>query len=172
VWNDVFDLSDYNSSFVELGDPYAVNIPSSELKHGNNTVKIQVGLNSFDLLGGSRYNKIIYSLVKNVSSYSPILPSADGCRWMVEYEDLTFTTFLSPMNYSGTDDCYYTSDNITFNNNDAIEYSIQELLSDLDLNQNNRVDSKFTDQDLSIQSIQIEGIPFTWETEVQARAWY
>ena len=174
-WNTVFNLSEYNSTYIELGDPYAVNIPPELVEYGDNEVKIQIGLNPSDLQIGSQYNKIIYSLIKNISAYSPILSSAEGCTWHIEFEDSTFEEVDVPKNYPGDDDCYYNSslggDHAQFNNNDAIEYAIYLLLSDLDLNDNGRIETKFTEQDLSITSIEIAGIPFTWDTEVQARVW-
>jgi hypothetical protein len=176
-WNTVFNISKYNASFVELGDPYAVNIPPELVEYGNNTVKIQVGLSPASLSGGSSHNKIIYSLVKNISGFSPILPSVEGCTWHIEFEDGTAESIDVPENYGGTDDCYYNStisdpSHVYLpNNNDALEYAIYLLLSNLDLNDNGKIETKFTEQDLSITSIEVEGIPFTWETEVQARVW-
>lgn len=176
-WNTVFNLSEYNSNFVELGDPYAVNIPPNLVRYGNNTVRVGLGLNPSEPLVGSEYNKAIYSIVKNISGYSPILASAEGCAWHIEFEDGTVEQIDVPGGYSGADNCHYnstipdSSHTHLANNNDAVEYAIYLLLSSLDLNDNGKIETKFTEQDLSITSTEIEGIPFTWETEVQARVW-
>jgi hypothetical protein len=170
-WNSFFDMSVYNSTFVNLGDPYVVNVPLQKLVYGNNSVRVFVGLNSLNLTYGSPYNKVIYSLVSEISSYSPIVASAKGCNWIIEFDDGTNSTFIFPPSYSGTDQCFFTSSVISYNNNDAIDNAIYNLLSDMDLNSNNKVDVKFSENDLTVNSVEVEGIPFTWETEVQARAW-
>jgi len=175
-WSSFFDLGGYNSSFVSLGDPYVVNIPLERIFYGNNSVRVSIGLNTDNYSAGSENNKVIYSLVKDVSSFSPIVASAQGCNWNLEFEDGSNLELSIPSNYSGSDQCYYNStipdfSHAIFNNNDAIDYAIFNLLSDLDLNSNGKIETKFSDQDLTINSIEIEGIPFTWETEVQVRAW-
>ena len=176
VWNSIFNLSEYNSSYTQLGDPYAVNIPVNFISNGTNQVRVRTGLGS-SLDGGSEHNKIIYSLIKNISSFSPILYSANGCSWNIEFEDGTTESIDVPVNYTGNI-CYYNSsisgsyyNHSIFNDEDAINYAIYDLLSSLDLDNNGRVESKFQEQDLTITSIEITGIPFTWETEVQVRVW-
>jgi len=171
LWENVFNLSYYDLSYTSLGDPYAVNIPINKINSGDNLIKVSTGLASGNSTGGSPYNKIIYSLVKNVSSYSQIVSSAEGCTWIIEFQDGTNSTMIFPNTYLGSKICYYTSDNIAYNNNDAIDNAIFNLLSDLDLDSDGRIETKFSDRDLTINSIEITGIPFTWETEVQVRVW-
>jgi len=171
TWENVFDLSEYNLPFTQLGDPYVINIPLNKVKPGNNLVNVSLGLAPNNFTAGSQYNKVIYSVLKNVSSYSPIVSSADGCIWTIEFEDLTNTTMKIPSDYNGTDTCSYALGKIVYNNNDAIDYAIYNLLLELDLNSNSRVETKFSNSDLTIDSLEVEGIPFVWETEVQARVW-
>jgi len=172
-WEDAFDLSDFNSTYINLGDPYVVNIPAQNLVYENNTVKVQIGTSSINIEGGSPYDKIIYSLTKNISSYTPIVASAEGCIWTIEFEDGSNSTINVPSNYTGTDACSYTlGDHDSPNQNDAIDYSVYLLLLKMDLNSDGRIETKFTEQDLTIIPSTITGIPFTWETEVQARVWY
>ena len=178
AYDKVFDLSDYNSSFISLGDPYAIDIPPSNLVYGNNTVRVRLGIGSqaFSTGDGSIYDKVIYTLVKNVSSYSPILSSAQGCLWQLEFEDSTVSVINVPSNYSGSNRCYYNSsisgNHAVFNPNDAVNYAVYLLLVQLDLNLNGKIEAKITEQDLSVDSNTISGIPFVWETEVQSRVWY
>jgi len=170
-WQTFFDLSAYGATYTELGDPYVIHIPISKTIKGENKVNISLGLNPNNLTDGSQYNKIIYSVIKNVSSFSPIVASAEGCQWTIEFEDQTNETMKIPADYNGTSICSYTSDEISYNNNDAIDYAIYKLLVLLDLNSNGRVETKFNEDDLQIDSTEINGIPFVWETEAQARAW-
>ena len=171
LWENIFDLSEYNLSYIDLGDPYAVNIPLNKIIHGDNLIKISTGLNPFNSSGGSIYNKIIYSLIKNMSSYSQIVASAEGCTWHIMFEDDSNLTISFPTDYSGVKQCYYTPDYISYNNNDAIDNAIFNLLEALDLNSNRKIETKFSENDLTINSIEVEGIPFTWETETQVRIW-
>jgi len=115
--------------------------------------------------------KILYSLIKNASSYSQIVSSSVGCTWTIEFEDGTNSTITIPSDYAGSKECYFTFDNLAYNNNDAIDNAIFNLFSDLDLDSDRRIETKFSENDLSVNSIEITGIPFTWETEVQVRIW-
>jgi len=170
-WEIIFNLSDYGEKYTDLGDPYFVNIPVEKLKPGENSVKVLLGLRPANLTSGPEYNKIIYSVIKNLSGFSPILSSAEGCIWTIEFEDGTNSTMNIPEDYSGNDTCNYSSENFIYNNNDAIDYAIFKLLSSLDLNSNGKIERRFTEQDLTISSTEIEGIPFVWETEAQVRVW-
>jgi hypothetical protein len=170
-WDSIFDLAKYNSSFSSLGDPYVVNIPIEKVSSGNNNVKISVGLNFLNYSAGSPYNKVIYSLVKEMSSYSPIVSSSEGCAWLLEFEDGSNSLLSVPANYSGSNQCFFTSSNITYNSNDAIQASIYLLLSKLDLNSNHKIENRFSQEDLTINSVEVTGIPFPWETELQIRTW-
>jgi len=170
-WTSIFNLGDYGLNFTDLGDPYFINIPKDKLVYGNNTVKIQTGLSPGNLSGGSPYNKVIYSVVKNLSAYSNITTYAEGCTWNLEFEDGSISDIKVPSNYAGTNSCSYKSSNISYDNRDAIQIAIYDLLSELDLNSNGKIESKFTESDLSLDTTEIEGIPFTWESEVQVRAW-
>jgi len=171
MWESIFNLSVYNLSYVSLGDPYVVNIPLEKIVKGNNSVRVSTALSSLNSSGGSPYNKIIYSLLKEMSAYSPIVSFAEGCKWVVEFEDATNFTFNVPEDYSGSSECYYTSSNLIYNNNDAIDNAIFNLFSEMDLDDDGRLDMKFSANDLSISSIEVSGIPFTWESEVQVRVW-
>lgn len=171
VWESVFELADYNSSFINLGDPYVVNIPLNKIFYGNNSARVFIGLNNENYSAGSQYNKIIYSIVKNISSYSDIVPLASGCTWLIQFEDGTNTTMNLPTNYTGSNNCFFTSENQSYNDQDAIDSAIYLLLDELDLNGNNKIESEFSEYDLTIKSVEVEGIPFTWETEVEVRVW-
>ncbi|MBU0894690.1 MAG: VWA domain-containing protein [Nanoarchaeota archaeon] len=170
-WNTIFNLSEYGDIYTELGDPYLINIPLSEVRPGENSVRVSLGVGSENFTSGSQYNKIIYSVAKNISGFSPIVASAKGCIWTIEFEDGTNSTMVFPPSYSGTEICSYTSAGYVFNPNDAIDYAIYDLLLSLDLDGDGRVETKFEENELTIASFEVNGIPFVWETEVQARVW-
>ena len=171
IWENVFDLTDYGSEYVKLGDPYVVNVPIDKVNYGNNNVKVSTALRPGNSTGGSPYDKIIYTLVKNISSYSQIVASAEGCIWDIQFEDGTNETMKIPQNYNGSKHCYYTESSIAYNNNDAIDLAIYRLLSNLDLNSNRKIETKFLERDIILSYSEVQGIPFTWDTEVQVRVW-
>ena len=49
--------------------------------------------------------------------------------------------------------------------------AVYNLLKLLDVDSDNKVDVKFSEQDLQISASEITGIPYTWATEVQVRKW-
>ncbi|MFH0711688.1 MAG: vWA domain-containing protein [archaeon] len=171
--NSIYNLSKYGSNFIELGDPYAINIPISFVKDNQtNTITTLTGLSPQNSTEpGSEYNKIIYQIQKNSSSYSSICSYISGCTWNLEFEDGTNTTINIPSNYTGGIQCHYTSTTQNYDANDALQQAVYKLLRILDLNQNNKIETKLSENSLQITPNEIEGIPFTWSTEVQIRIW-
>lgn len=176
-WTQVFNLGNFGNDFLDLGDPYVVNIPVSQLVIGENDVNVSVGLNPVNNTPGSQYNKIIYSVLKNITSYSPVVANAVGCDWTIELEDSSTIALTIPENYSGGANCYYNNslgsvnNYVSFNENDAVQYAVYLLLRSLDLNRNGRIEANFDEDELSIIPQNYTGIPFTWSTEVQTRVW-
>jgi len=171
LWKQIFNLQDYGSDYIVLGDPYVINIPIENIAKGSNLVKISTSIGPGNYSGGSPSDKIIYSLLKEVASYSPIVSRAQGCIWNIEFEDGTTSQMRLPETYTGNDECYYTNAVVSYDPNDAINSAIYNLFLILDLNKNNKIETKFSEQNLVIDSIEISGIPFTWSSEVQARVW-
>jgi len=167
----IFNLSYYGSDYLGLGDPYFIYIPAEKISRGQNNVTITTGLSPANSSGGSSSDKVIFTIVKNVSGYSPIKPVASGCIWFIEFEDSTNTTIKVPGNYSGTNECYFTSGPHTYNENDAINYAVHDLLKNIDFDSDNRADSKFSEQDLVISENEVSGIPYPYNSEVQVRVW-
>ncbi len=171
-WERVYNLSVYGDEYVELGDPFFVNIPKDNVIKGDNEVRISASLTPSSAGEGSNYDKVIYTVVKNITSFSPIKPSADGCRWTIEFEDGTISVFNVPPSYSGPNSCSYTSSATpVYNPNDALDVATFNLLESLDFNKNGKVETKFTEDDLVLSTTQIQGIPFAYVSEVQVRVW-
>jgi hypothetical protein len=172
--NVVYNLSNYGDEYINLGDPYSVNIPEN-LALEENIVSIITGVSPENKSVGSDDNKIIYTLLKNATSFSPIKSSAVGCIWTIEFEDNTNITIPVPLGYAETEECYYTSDPVTFFDpvvsNDAFQIATFNLLKELDFDDDHLVDVVFTAQDLEISTSEIVGIPYTFYTEVQVRIW-
>jgi hypothetical protein len=178
--NSVFyNLSEYGPSYARLGDPYSISIPLSLVKQGYNIINLTTGLSPENLTYGSQYDKIIYTVVKNASAYSPLVSTANGCIWHVQFEDNTNDTLRIPGSYAGAQECYFTVGRHECNGiyecnstNDAIQSAVSNLFGLLDYDSNHKLDIKFTQQDLLISASTITGIPYTVSTEVEVRRWY
>jgi len=167
----IFNLSSYGFTFTELGDPYIIHIPDNFVGMGNNSVKLFTGISPINLSSGSKSNKIVYTLVKEAVGYSPILSSSEGCNWNVEFEDSSTSSFKVPEDYSGNNKCYFNSTSTIYDENDAVSVAVYLLLQKLDLDSDNKIDTKFSEQNLEIDSSEITGIPFTYSSEIQIRVW-
>ncbi len=166
-----FRLGDYGSDYGKIGDPYVVNIPEQYVALGNNTVVVKTGTSPSNPFGGSRFNKVAYTIVKSFLTYSPILLTATGCSWNVTFEDGSQEIIDVPDTYAGGQLCYFAPGNVSYNANDAIDVAIYNLFNLLDADNDDRIDIKLSQQGLGVSSVEVEGIPFTWSSEVQIRAW-
>lgn len=165
-----YNLTTYGTKYVELGDPYAINIPLSMIKQ-NNALKLTTSISPLNSTAGSPYNKVIYTIVKNLSSFSPVAIGAEGCNWTIQFEDNTNISMPFPSDYAGTQTCAYNSLGPQYDVDDAFQGAINNLLQKVDLDSNGKVDLQFDTSNLAIDLTEITGIPFTWSTEVQVRTW-
>ena len=166
----VYNLSKYGDEYIKLGDPYAINIPNSAVGDSN-TVRLTTGVSPTNTSAGSLFNKIIYTMLKNIVSYSAISQYANGCNWTVQFEDNTYLNLEIPT--GAADHCYYKNDSHEApDSTDALKNAVYRLFKKLDLNENGKLDIKFTEQNLQVSSSDITGIPFPYETVVQVRKWW
>ncbi|MFH1425565.1 MAG: VWA domain-containing protein [archaeon] len=178
--NEVYSLTDYGSDYLYLGDPYIVNIPNSLVLHGSsNVINLTTGVGSGNSSVGSLFNEIILTIVKNASSFSDIKSMANGCIWSIEFVDGSVFEGTIPPSYSGVEQCVYNSsydyagddDGFVADENDALQLAVLNLLRDLDVDSDGKVDFLFTGSNLEVSLSEMTGIPFTWSSEVQARRW-
>jgi len=171
TWETVYNLSEYKQDYINLGDPYTVNIPPEKVKEGNNAVRMKTGLYPGNSSSSSASDKIIYTIIKSALGYSPISSTSKGCNWTIEFYDSTNMTIEIPEDNNNSRECYYTTEKISYDENDAIATATFELLKSLDFNSDDRIESKFSEKDLDIQTSGITGIPYTYGTEVEVRTW-
>ncbi len=169
----IYNLPDYGSVYINLGDPFILSAPTSLVSAGAfNYVNVTTGTSPLNSSAGSAFNKIIYTVLKNASAFSPIVASANGCFWNLEFEDGSVLNVNIPSGYTGSDLCYYNSISQRIaNENDAMQIAVFDLLAQLDFDGDGLLDVLFSAQDLQISTDQVTGIPFPWSTEVQARIW-
>jgi len=167
----VYNLSWYGEDYTKLGDPYAIALPLSHIQEIN-LVEVSTGTSPENSTSGSQYNKAIYRLRQNASSYSEIVALARGCIWNLEFEDNSEAVVSVPRDYPYPDFCYYKSSGQNISNDeDAIQLATFSLLSLLDQDKDGKIDVKFTEQNLEISASEITGIPYIISSEVQVRRW-
>lgn len=169
--SNVYDIGQYGSNYIEIGDPYSVNIPNPYIS-AFNFINLTTGISSSNSSAGSEYNKIIYTIAQDLSAYSSLSAFANGCIWTVEFEDNSQLIDNIPEGNTVSEYCYHTSggQNIS-NENDALQITVRNLLRLLDFDSDGKLDIKFSEQDLEISSSELTGIPYDWSTEVQVRIW-
>jgi len=169
---EIYNLSKYGDNFVILGDPYMINIPNQYIQNDNN-VYLTTGLSPTNTSQGSEFNKIIYKIIKNLASYSVIAPYSTWCLWDIQFEDGSNSTFFIPPGYAGPDKCYYNWEiHDSSYSLDALNNAVWNLFHSLDFNNNGIIDVKFTEQNLDVNSTEIEGVPWHYAVEVLVRKWY
>jgi hypothetical protein len=171
--NAVYRLSDYGSDYQLLGDPFAVNVPVSNINQGSNAITISTGLNSTAQTGGSFDNKVIYTLLLNgFADYSAVVAKSDGCSWNVAFEDETFSTIKVPSTYSGGDACSYTSSSKNYDSDDALDNSVYQLFNNLDADKDGRLDFNIDTSNLNVNTLTISKVPSLWGPAViEIRVW-
>ncbi|MGB9749060.1 MAG: vWA domain-containing protein [Candidatus Woesearchaeota archaeon] len=166
-----FRLSEFNSNYLLLGDPFIVYIPLPEIIEGNNSVIVSTGYSPTNNTGGSPDNKVIYTLLtRNFVSYSATEKNADGCTWIIYFEDESNATLKTPVNYSGEDYCIYNATasgtnciyNSSYQTDDAIEKAFCELLSLLDPDKDGKLNIKISQSSFNFEIVVISKVPSLW----------
>ena len=170
--NTAFNLSSYNVSYVEVGDPFLVNIPVALVQSGNNTIDIRTSSGAGkNLSGGSKDDKAIYTiLVENSVSFSSVATKAAGCKWNLTFEDGTSTIIKVPSNYAGNAMCDFASK--SFDSDDSIDLAAYQLFSNLDLDKDGKLDVNLNGNDLEISTLTISKVPSLWGPSIiEIRVW-
>ena len=178
--NNVFNLSSYEIDFLKLGDPYSINLPIS-LIQTNNTLELNTGLSPSNVSTGSISNKIIYTVLKELASYTSVSATADGCNWSIQFNEYNLTMPI-PANYQGATSCNY-GDSSTGGiycgiysecegATDAVQIAVYNIFKLLDFDSDGKLDVDLSKDDLCISTSNLEGVPFLFSTEVQIRKWY
>jgi len=172
--NTIFDINKYGPNYRNLGDPFVLQIPPNILVNGSNQIELQTADNPENLTGCSKNNSMIYTAaIKSSVAYSDVLPEADGCIWTIETEDSELITASVPDDYSGTNICSYTGSDIDFNCQDSINLAVYKLLSNLDFDNNGKININIDEEDLKIDTLQVSKIPYLWgPLIIEVRAWH
>jgi hypothetical protein len=162
--NVVFNLSQYNSSYDLLGDPFLIQIPSLLLYPGqSNNISLRVGDSTTNSSNCSNNNTLIYTALVTASvARTDIKEKNVGCTWTVEYVDGEINTIKVPAAYAGTKNCTYTSVNISYDLDDTYDVATYSLLKQLDTENSGKVLVNINNLDLEIITTVIGGVPYLW----------
>src|SRR3989344_5496265 len=159
----VYRLGDYGNDYTILGDPFAVNIPVSNINEGSNSITISTGLNITNSTGGSNDSRVIYTLLLNgFADYSSVVATADGCIWNVAFEDGSFLTISIPPASTETDPCSFTPSSIAYDANDALDNSVFQLFSNLDIDKDRKLDVNINENNIDVSTLTISKVPSLW----------
>ena len=179
-WIVFYNLSQYGQDYLNLGDPYALNIPTELIQKGiNNSIRILTATNPSDASRGSPDDRAIYTIGIAVGiNYTGIFEKADGCIWHVEFDDGTTLAAPIPASYTGSTDCSFdaTTDCSEYAPDgakaDAINYALCKLFEQLDFNNDGKLFITFDASNLDIVTNSMGKIPYMWGPIVaEVRVW-
>jgi len=165
--DETYNLTDYNSQYISLGDPYLIYVPPGTLTGGVNHIYIDTGDDSQNSTGCSPNNTLIYTaLIPSTVSRSEVMPNKVGCKWIVESENGGLQTVLVPSTYAGSKTCYYTSSNMTYNDasqfDDAYDLAVYTIFRQLDVDGNGKIIVSLASEDLEVIVLTVGGLPYMW----------
>ncbi|RJQ16826.1 hypothetical protein C4573_02055 [Candidatus Woesearchaeota archaeon] len=171
----VFNLSLYdNASYLRLGDPFLVQIPSDLFVSGMlNNISLKTGDDWITNTNCSTNNSLIYTMLVNSSTgRTDLLPSKEGCNWTVESEDMVNNTYIIPLAYNGTKTCSYTNASITYDPDSTYDVAVYKLFQQLDFDSDGRILMNLEQEDLEIKLILVSGLPYQWGPSlIEANIW-
>ena len=143
-------------AFSRLG--YSPSKSSGLFRDGENNFTLSFGSN-YGVSNESSYGYLIY-FIKSFVSYGSTMGKAKGGTRTVTFEDNSITQIA----IGDSADIWDPDD-------DAIDNAVERLLSQLDSNNNGKIDLIINEDSLDIDSLDISGVPYLWSTEVQVRSW-
>ena len=155
------------TQYLDLGDPYIVQIPTSNIHTGqNNSIYLRTADNPTYITNCSVWDQIIYTMrLSGRVSYGDVFPDKNGCKWTIEFFGGTTQNETIPSTYTGNKTCFYTASNHargTNITNDAINDAIYRLLDGLDATNDGVVDVKFNPTMVEFAFSQAGGVRSLW----------
>jgi len=166
---EIFNLANYGTNYIELGDPFMLYIPPQYIATGNNTATVKTGVSPSNISGGNANDKLLLTLLRDAVGFSGIRASAEGCIWNITFEDGSSEQLRIPGSYTGDETCSYSP--AVYNQNDAFQEATYNLLTQLDLDSDGFIDSKIVAENIAIEGSVLKGIPYTTRAEIQLRVW-
>lgn len=160
-----YSISDFDNDILKIGDPFIFNLNQSNFQAGNNYVQVMVGNNNLDEQFCSDDNKLtIKASIPSFTSETKIFQKRQGCKWTIQFQDEERELTL-PNDYTGSNTCEYTENDIIYDNSDLYQQLVFNLLDLLDPSSNpNKGSLPFylNEEDLDFNFQSVEGLPFLW----------
>ncbi|MBR9690570.1 hypothetical protein GOV08_02695, partial [Candidatus Woesearchaeota archaeon] len=172
--NATHNLSVFNPQYEFLGDPFIAGFNPSLLTPGSeDNITIRTGIDSGNSTGCSANSTFYYTgLMKASVSYSDVLEFAQGCNWTVQFEDNTYADIAVPPDYNGSNVCFYTNSSTSYNINDTYDDAMYNLMKNLDLDRDGRIDINLVENNLVINAISLHKVPYPWGPAIaEVRVW-
>jgi hypothetical protein len=167
-----FSMKNLANNYTAIGDPFVVYASPSLFQTGNNLVHISTATSQKTYSGGSSDDMIIYKiLIPNMAGEGGVFAKADGCRWWnITFSDNTSIILGIPSGYAGGEVCSYNPPR--YDASDAVDDAVYQLLGNLDIDGDGKLDVKFSEDSLDVKSFTISGVPSLWGPAVaEVRAW-
>jgi len=160
---EVFNLSDYSTDYVTVGDPFLVTLPPSFLNQSSNTITLRIADNNQNTTNCSANNTIFYSgVINSTVPRSTVLEKDVGCHWLLEFEDGHFLNVTIPVSYAGSKNCTYTNASRSYDALDAYDYGVYHLMHNLDFDDDGRIFVNIEAADLEIIVTVVSRVPYLW----------
>jgi hypothetical protein len=166
---EIYNLSSSypGTQYMDLGDPYIVQIPTSNIRTGqNNSIYLRTADSPTINTNCSVWDQIIYTMrLSGRVAYGDVFPDRNGCKWTIDFFGGTTLNETIPSTYTGNRTCFYTASNHgmgTNVTNDAINDAIYRLLDGLDANNDGVVDVKFNTNQVEFAFSQAGGVRSLW----------
>ncbi|MDD9952775.1 MAG: VWA domain-containing protein [Candidatus Woesearchaeota archaeon] len=160
----LYNLSQYATTFTSFGDPYQIHIPVANLVDGNNTFNVSIGSDGTNISPVcSSNNSAIYTIAVNLSTErTQVVSNAEGCNWVVAFIDNSTLNLTVPTAYVGNNSCAYLPGNITYDDGDAYQLGVAQVLQNLDFKNEGMLSISLEAQDLEIVVTTIDQVPYLW----------
>lgn len=144
------------SVFARFG--YTPSKASGLFKEGENNFSLQFG-NGYSASTEASYGFLTY-FIKNYVNYGEVKDKARGGTKIIQFEDGSSKQIV----VGDPNDIWDPS-------NDSIDDAVERLISQLDANNNTKIDVVLDKESFDVDNLDISGVPFMWRTEMQIRRW-
>ena len=165
-------MSKYGNDFTNFGDPYILQVPLSLVQTGQNLLKVDIGSYYFNATPGSQDNRAIYTIgiSTNKTGFSGIYSKANGCTWLLRFEDGSTSNVKIPSNYNGSSSCDFSLK--TYDGSDAINVAVFNVLGQLDIDNDGLLDVLLGANAFTIDVVVVPRVPSLWGPSiVEVRVW-
>jgi hypothetical protein len=175
-WKTVYNLNNFGSNYIALGDPFQVQFPSKYvISNEINDIGLILATNVTKSNECSLNDKVIYTArVKAITDFSPVLPNASGGIFRVYFNKGNFS--CNPDGWTDiqvgnvTDHAVHSVEELNTANN-SVQFAFSQLLDKLNFvddscpgpsgNATNPIDIEMTPE-LKLETSEISNVPSLW----------